>query len=268
MAKPGTCLAIPRTDMKYGTRLLILLAFVSAAGCMVGEDNLPAEDDLPPLTSEASLGNNARTAFNYFVAKGLTETQAAGIVGNLMQESSVRPTAVEFGGGPGRGIAQWSVGGRFNTGAKSLTSYANARGANRWALQTQLDFMWYEMATVGGYGLTELRAATTINAAVTAFQNKYEICGACAQTQRLAYARQALADYGGGGTSGGGGTGGGSGGGTTPTTTTCYSGTLERDVPQNTCVESKFDGEWYQCSDGQWVDRYSDPEACVSEHPL
>jgi hypothetical protein len=249
--------------MKYPTRVLALLAFLTFTGCMVGEDNLPAEDDLPPLTSEASLGNNARTAFNYFVAKGLTETQAAGIVGNLMQESSVRPTAVEYSGGPGRGIAQWSVGGRFNTGSKSLTSYANARGANRWALQTQLDFIWYEMATVGGYGLTELRAATTITAAVTAFQNKYEICGTCAQTQRLAYARQALADYG-GTTSGG----GGSGGGTTPTTATCYSGTLERDVPQNTCVESVFDGEWYQCSDGQWVDRYSDPEACVAEYPL
>lgn len=248
--------------MKSPLRAIALLA-VLVTGCMVGEENLPAEDDLPPLTSEASLGNNARTAFNYFVAKGLTKIQAAGVVGNLMQESSVRPTAVEYGGGPGRGIAQWSVGGRFNSGSKSLTSYANARGANRWALQTQLDFIWYELATVGGYGLADLRAATTINAAVTAFQNKYEICGTCAQTKRLEYARQALADYG-GGTSGGGGTGGGG----TSTGATCYSGTLERDVPQNTCVESKFDGEWYQCSDGQWVDRYSDPEACVAEYPL
>jgi len=250
--------------MKYPTRVIALVA-VLFTGCMVGEENLPTEDDLPPLTSEASLGNNAKTAFNYFVAKGLTQTQAAGIVGNLMQESSVRPTAVEYSGGPGRGIAQWSVGGRFNTGSKSLTSYANARGANRWALQTQLDFIWYEMATVGGYGLTELRAATTINAAVTAFQNKYEICGTCAQTKRLEYARQALTDY---GTSSGGGTDGGTGGGTSTPGATCYSGTLERDVAENTCVESKFDGAWYQCDNGQWVDRYSDPEACVAEYPL
>lgn len=254
--------------MKSPSRLLALVAFVLFTGCMVGEENLPTEDDLPPLTSEASLGNNARTAFNYFVAKGLTKIQAAGVVGNLMQESSVRPTAVEYGGGPGRGIAQWSVGGRFNTGSKSLTAYANARGANRWALQTQLDFIWYELATVGGYGLADLRAATTINAAVTAFQNKYEICGTCAQTKRLEYARQALADFGGATTGGGGTGGGGTGGGGTSTSTTCYSGTLERNVPENTCVESKFDGEWYQCSDGQWVDRYSDPEACVAEYPL
>lgn len=245
---------------------LVLLAALFATGCMVGEDqDLPTDDDLPPLVSEANLGNNARTAFNYFVSKGLTKTQAAGVVGNLMQESSVRPTAVEYGGGPGRGIAQWSIGGRFNTGSKSLTAYASARGLNKWALQTQLDFIWYELATVGGYGLTELRAAGTIDAAVTAFQNKYEICGTCAKAKRLEYARQALADFGGSAPTGG--------GGTTPppppaSTATCYSGTLERDMPQNACVESKYDGLWYQCSSGSWVDRWSDPEACNGEYPL
>jgi hypothetical protein len=94
------------------------------------------------------------------------------------------------------------------------------------------------------------------------FQNKYEICGACAQGKRLTYANQVLAAY---------------GSTTTPTTPTnpstpatggCYSGTLERDVPENTCVESMFDGLWYQCSDGSWVDRWSDPNLCVAEYPL
>ncbi len=237
---------------------------------MVGEDDLPTEDDLPPAISEAALGNNAHSAFNYFVAKGLTEIQAAGVVGNLMQESSVRPTAVEYGGGPGRGIAQWSIGGRWNRGSKSLTSFASARGLYRWSLQTQLDFIWYELDTLGGYGLPELRAATTINTAVTAFQNKYEICGACAKTKRIQYAQQALDDYG-GQDDGMDDTGGG--GGTTPPPPTndgptCYSGTLEQDVPENTCVESKFDGEWYQCSGGMWIDRWSDPDPCNGVFPL
>src|SRR5437870_696259 len=143
----------------------LLVATLLATGCVVGED-LPTDEDLPPPQSEAALSNNEATAFNYFVAKGFTDVQAAGIVGNLMQESSVLPTAVEYGGGPGRGIAQWSIGGRFNSGSRSLTAYASAHGENRWALQTQLDFIWYELATVGGYGLPELRAATTIDAAV------------------------------------------------------------------------------------------------------
>ena len=248
--------------MQFAARLVVIIAFVTT-GCMVGQDqDLPTEDDLPPLVSEANLGNNARTAFNYFVAKGLTKVQAAGIVGNLMQESSVRPTAVEYGGGPGRGIAQWSVGGRFNTGRNNLTSFASARGANKWALQTQLDFIWHEMSVVGGYGLAELRAATTLTAAVTAFQNKYEICGRCAQGKRMTYAQQALTDFGGSAPTGG---------GTTPpapTTTTCRSGTLDRDMPENACVESMFDGLWYQCSSGSWVDRWSNPNACNGEYPL
>jgi hypothetical protein len=240
----------------------LLIALVLLGGCMVGDPTMPYDEDLPPPQSEASLSNNQRTAFNYFVSKGLTKNQAAGVVGNLMQESSVMPTAVQPGG-PGRGIAQWSVGGRFNTGSKSLTSFAAARGLNKWALQTQLDFIWYELATVGGYGLAELRATSTVSGAVTVFQNKYEICGACAQGKRLTYANQVLAAY----------------GSSTPTTTTptnpgtpttagCYSGTLERQVPENTCVESMFDGLWYQCSDGSWVDRWSDPNLCVSEFPL
>jgi len=231
---------------------------VLVTSCVVGED-LPTEDDLPPELSEAGLGNNAQTAFNYFVSKGLTEIQAAGVVGNLMQESSVRPTAVQYGGGPGRGIAQWSVGGRWSSGSRSLVTFAANRGANRWALQTQLDFIWYELDTVGGYGLPELRAATTISAAVSAFQRKYEICGSCASSKRIQYAQQALADY-----------GGGSGGGTgTPSDATCYSGTLGREMPVNACVESMYDGQWYQCSNaGEWIDRWSDPDPCNGEYPL
>jgi len=250
--------------MKYGSRLALVIAFLTT-GCMIGDETLPTEDDLPPSLSEASLSNNARTAFNYFVAKGLTEVQAAGIVGNLMQESSVRPTAVEYGGGPGRGIAQWSVGGRWNTGRNNVTSFATARGESKWALATQLDFIWYELDTVGGFGLADLRAATTITAAVTAFQNKYEICGSCAQAARIQYAQQALADYGSSST----GTGGTGGTGTDPTSgATCYSGTLDREMPENACVQSMYDDQWYQCSNGEWIDRWSDPDPCNGEYPL
>jgi hypothetical protein len=230
---------------------------------------MPADEDLPPEGSEASLTNNQRTAFNYFVSKGFTDIQAAGIVGNLMQESSVRPTAVQPGG-PGRGIAQWSVGGRFNSGSNSLTAYASRTGGNKWGLQTQLDFIMYELNNFPTYGLAELRAATTLTRAVAVFQDEYEICGTCAAGRRMEYANQVLAQY--GGTAGGGSTGGGSTGGGSETTPnddgSCYSGTLEMTVPENTCVESKFDGYWYQCSNGDWVDRWSDPNPCASEHPL
>ena len=248
-------------------KLVALFLIGLTTGCVtdVASYETPEEDDYPPPGSEAALTNNERTAFNYFVSKGLTATQSAGVIGNLMQESSVIPTAVEYGGGPGRGIAQWGVGGRWDTqSGDNVKAYAAARGLNRWALQTQLDFTWWELTNISSYGLASLKSATTITAAVTAFQDKFEKCGTCAKAKRITYAQQALANY--GGSSGGGGTGGG----TTPPAgdTSCYSATLAMDVPENTCVQARSDSQWYQCSAGEWVDRYSDPDPCVSVHPL
>ncbi|GAC1518847.1 MAG: hypothetical protein NVS3B10_20750 [Polyangiales bacterium] len=61
-----------------------------------------------------------------------------------------------------------------------------------------------------------------------------------------------------------------SGGGSTPPASgICYSHTLGREVPLDTCVQSRSDSKWYQCSGpNTWVDRWSDPAACSSVHPL
>ncbi|MEO7734173.1 MAG: phage tail tip lysozyme, partial [Kofleriaceae bacterium] len=171
------------TALRYTS--LCLLAAAAAAGCAESGSDAPDSPDDPGMF-EAALSNSEQTAFNFFVSKGLTKIQAAGVIGNLMQESSMNPAAVEFGGGPGRGIAQWSVGGRWDTSHNdNITSYASTRGLSRGALSTQLNFIWFELTNFSGYGLAQLRAATTVTAAVAAFQNKYEICGTCAQTQRL-----------------------------------------------------------------------------------
>lgn len=235
------------------------LIFVLLAACTADVDVIVTEPEGGPDKTAMALSANEHTAFNYFVAKGLTPVQAAGIVGNLMQESSVVPTSVEYGGGPGRGIAQWSVGGRWDTsGGDNMTSYASQHGASRTSLTAQLDFIWFELQSFPGYGLGRLESATTITSAVTAFQTDFEICGACAQSRRISYANQVLAAWGSSTTS------------TPPpaTDTTCYSATLGRDMPSNACVQSAADGNWYQCSNGSWVDRYSDPDPCNGEFPL
>jgi hypothetical protein len=166
----------------------VALAFV--AGCATDAGD---ESDTPDETSstEQDLSSNEHAAFDYFVARGLSKRQAAGIVGNLIQESSVRPTAVEFGGGPGRGIAQWSVGGRWNsTHHDNVAWYAGQHNESRWALHTQLAFTWYELHTVGGYGLSALRKDTTIRSATITFERDFEKCGTCDQTKRISYATQ------------------------------------------------------------------------------
>jgi len=48
----------------------------------------------------------------------------------------------------------------------------------------------------------------------------------------------------------------------------CHSDTLNKEVPNNACVQSKFDGLWWQCANGAWVDRWTDPDPCNGIHPL
>jgi hypothetical protein len=47
----------------------------------------------------------------------------------------------------------------------------------------------------------------------------------------------------------------------------CYSSTLGRDMPANACVQSESNDDWYQCDDGEWVDRWDDPTACSGVYP-
>ncbi len=139
---------------------------------------------------------NDQTAYDYFVGKGLTNFQAAGIVGNLDQESGVDPSAVQSGG-PGRGIAQWSVGGRWDTDANdNATWYAAQQGQSVWSLQLQLDFIWFELTNVSYYGLATLKATTNVTDATVAFETDFEGCGTCNQSQRIAYAQSVLSAYG------------------------------------------------------------------------
>jgi hypothetical protein len=197
-----------------------------------------ASDPADPTTSstESELSSNTHTAFNYFVAKGLTKRQSAGIVGNLMQESSVNPTAVEYGGGPGRGIAQWSVGGRWDRSYHdNVAWYASRHGISRWSLRTQLAFTWYELADVGGYGLHALRSTTTIAGATVVFENDFEKCVTCDQARRITYAHEVYNAF------------------ATTAARTCYSPTMAGDVAHGSCVESPDDGEVYACEDGDWV---------------
>jgi uncharacterized protein (TIGR03382 family) len=138
---------------------------------------------------------NDQTAFDFFIAKGLTNFQAAGIVGNLDQESGVNPSSVQADG-PGRGIAQWSVGGRWDTSANdNVAAYAAQQGDSMTSLNLQLEFIWYELTTIG-YGYSALKATTNVTDATIAFMDDYEICGDCLSSQRVAYAQDVLAAYG------------------------------------------------------------------------
>ena len=228
-----------------------------SAGANVGSDGSEESSASTSALSEDAVTAAETTAYDFFVSRGLTAAQSAGIVGNLIQESSVEPGAVEPGG-PGRGIAQWSVGGRWDTERDdNVEWYAKKEGLSTTSLTLQLEFVWYELSTFSGYGLASLKKTTSVSGATVVFQNDYEGCGECDESERIAYAEEVFAALGGsGGTSGGGGGGSGTG---------CYSSTLGREVVDNACVEDS--AGWWQCDNGSWVDRFTDPTACNGVYP-
>ena len=86
--------------------------------------------------------DNIEKAFNFLVSKGLSAAQAAGIVGNLIGESSLDPKADS---GSHKGIAQWDAGGRW----AQLVSWAKDNGLDPYSLDAQLQYLWKEAVARG-----------------------------------------------------------------------------------------------------------------------
>jgi Phage tail lysozyme len=112
-------------------------------------------------------------AMNYFMSQGLTKEQAAGIVGNLMQESTaaIDPKAKNASGH--RGIAQWDANRwkQFEEFAKKNNLDVNTREA-------QLQWIMQELKTgSGGLSLKTLKTAKTSRESGTMFLEKFERSG-------------------------------------------------------------------------------------------
>ena len=154
---------------------------------------------ITPLASGTSFPN-VQTVYDYFVGKGLTNYEAAAIVGNFDQESGDSPTSCQQPcGSGGAGIAQWSFGGRWNSDASNnAVWYASTLygSPSPWTLAPQLEFTWYELTHFSGYGLSALENSGNVTNATIAFQNDFEGCSVCDQNTRIAYATDVLNTYG------------------------------------------------------------------------
>ncbi len=115
-----------------------------------------------------AVNSNARYAYDYLQRRyNLTPVQAAGVVGNLMQESSMNTGARNRGdgsdGSDSIGIGQWN-GGR----AKALRAFAADRGKPVTDLDTQLDFVHHELQTTEGAAFNRLKQADDVHSATAA----------------------------------------------------------------------------------------------------
>jgi hypothetical protein len=132
---------------------------------------------------------NVQQAYNYLLGKGLSDFQAAGVVGNLAQESGVNPNSNQSGGGPGRGIAQWTVNERW----QGVLALAKQRNKPPTDLGVQLDFLWSEFQ---GQGLSQVKAATDVAGATQAFEQSFERAGTPAMQNRINFAKNVLSSKG------------------------------------------------------------------------
>lgn len=111
-------------------------------------------------------------AFAFFQSKGYSRVGAAAIVGNLIQESSLNPSAVHDNG-TGLGVAGWRDPSPGKGRMTGLREYAAARGKPADDLMVQLSYLDHELQTSeAGIGET-LRSAsdlTSANAAMISYE--------------------------------------------------------------------------------------------------
>lgn len=196
----------------------------------------PIQDSGLICSSFADIGlegrNNGEKIWSYFIARGLTPEQTAGIMGNLFQESGYIPTIQERLGSystreaafaaeaGGWGIAQWSFGRRDalrdavveNLGSEYYTMNDLEEEMNDELLLFQLEFTYQEMqvrrvdAAVSDRnlrGMTEWDAIQTLSSVQDALVFFHDSFERSADTRREVldnrggFAEQALNDFGG-----------------------------------------------------------------------
>jgi len=148
----------------------------------------PAKVDLP---KGGSISSNE--AIDYLVKKhGLTPAQAAGVVGNLVQESGLKSGAHnESSKENSYGLAQWNAkAGRL----QKLAAYASSQGKDLGDPKMQLDYLMHELNTDPSLGGKELRGAQTAEEAANIFATKFER-PQTVEPVRMKYAAKALAEY-------------------------------------------------------------------------
>lgn len=121
-------------------------------------------------TSSVSQGitGDKKKAVDFFINKGLSPHAAAGIIGNLMSESSLNTGAVGDNN-TSIGIAQW-----HNERGNNLKNFAKQRGTDWKDYDTQLEFLWHELNTDYKGVLESLKSSTNVDQATDIFLERFE----------------------------------------------------------------------------------------------
>ena len=101
----------------------------------------------------------------YLESQGFSAFGAAGIVGNLQQESTLNP--LESGGG----LAQWG-GSRY----ADMVAWVAGRSMSPSSMAGQLEYLVFEIRSRYPHLVSQLNSATSPGEAATMFETTYELC--------------------------------------------------------------------------------------------
>jgi hypothetical protein len=204
-------------------------------------------------------GDNIEKAFNFFKSKGLSADQAAGVIGNLRQESGLNPEAQQDKSkdafpkdGVGFGIAQWT----YTVRQKPLVDFATQKNEPVTNLDIQLDYLWQEFTQKYASTYRALTGAGDYTSAVTIFEKGFEGAGNPQMEKRINFAKEVLDRFGNASAST-------TGGSASAPTNQCGSGSVNCDGAKGNaallCTARKFDPYGYL-----WGGGHGDPESFMN----
>lgn len=145
------------------------------------------EEFINAITDENATGERSKYIQKKLISMGFTASAAAGVVGNLVQESGLRTDAIGDNGTSG-GLAQW-----HNERLDALKRFAAARGKEWTDLDTQIEFLAEEMRTSYADTYAKMQNAELPEIAGQIMTDEYEIPDPASAnySQRRANARAA-----------------------------------------------------------------------------
>lgn len=140
-------------------------------------------------TSLSGKGNENQI-YSFLKSKGMSAGAIAGVMGNLQQESSFDPNAINSSSGA-TGIGQW-LGSRLT----GLNQYASKNGMSSNSMNAQLGYLWQEMSS-GQYGSVSAMNGMNPSQAAQYFETNFEKAGSGANMgNRVNYANSIYSQYG------------------------------------------------------------------------
>lgn len=135
---------------------------------MQGDFKGAREEFINAAADENATGERSKYIQQKLMSMGFTASAAAGVVGNLVQESGLRTDAIGDNGTSG-GLAQW-----HNERWEALKRFAAARGKEWTDLDTQIEFLAEEMRTSYADTYAKMQSAELPEIAGQIMTDEYE----------------------------------------------------------------------------------------------